>query len=831
MPRAYRVRRRRGDGSTLEEVVTVKRNLLAVCLPLCGLVACVGGRTAVEGRDAPNDGSEKDAGPDASGAVTVGSASNSGAQPQGTSSDGTTRDTDLDAGPRTFTDPDWGMLAGDGGIAVGDHVDDEVVVGVRTEEYCTTIELEGPAPFSCSETQLATLEAGGAGASEPLLPEINIELEATGCDALVDLQRQLLLENESAKLERMYLSQLGGHCLPAKREVHVYGGEQVDICPADRNYDSGVPYTPDSEEGATDYSTTNTQVVGVDEADYIKNDGNTIYALTGTSLVVFDAWPVEELSEVARVALPAEPRRMFLAEDRLVVYLRVSGAATEDTCTYGYDCRSSSETGSTLVQVYDVSDPTTPELLKEYEFSGSYIGARRIGDAVFSVLHDQGAKAPASANFGVSGATPDELDRDYAQQNNALAKVINGLPAEHFLPRVTERQPGGPETTYGACNVALATSASRGTSFVSVVGFDLTALGAPSSTLIASKPGFVYASPESLYLAVDGVDGKDDSFSWPRVYQDVEDDKSTIHKFTLDGIGVDYHGSQGIPGHVLNQFSMDEHDGVLRVATSSGWVPSPDVSSNIVTLGEKNDEFTVLGELRGLAPKEDIRSVRFDGERGFVVTFKKTDPLFAIGLSDPSEPEVLGELKIPGFSTYMHLLDDDHLLTVGFDADDQGDFAFFDGIQVQIFDVSDLSDPKLQHKAVIGTRGSGSEALLNHLAFNYFPSRNVLALPATICAGGDNGAFGDVFEFAGLVVFDISLEDGITERGRLPFATPDAVDAGVSLDCGRWWTNASSLVKRSIFLEDYAIGVSDEWLKAAALDDLGTVLRSAPLGE
>ncbi len=810
----------------------VKRNLLAVCLPLCGLVGCVGARTEVEGREPPHNSSSDDGGLDAAPPANGDSSAASSSTSPGTTSDDTNgQDTDLDAGHRSFTDPDWGMVAGDGGIAVGDRVDDEVVVDVRTEDHCTTIELQGPAPFSCSEAQLATLEAGGKDTSEPLPTATNTELEATGCDALVDRQRQLLLRNEAAKLERTYLNKLGSHCLPATREVHVYYGQVVDTCPGDVIWDAGVVEPPSDPDEASEYSTTNTQVAGVDEADYVKNDGNTIYVLNDTSLVVFDAWPVEELNEVARIPLPAEPRRMFLADDRLVIYLRKGGAGPAATCTYGYDCRSSSESGTTLVRVYDVSDETAPALLKEYGFSGSYLGSRRIGDAVFSVVHDRGATLPSGASFGVDGETPDELERKYATQAEALADSINGLPAEYFLPWVTEREPGGPETTHANCDVALATSASRGTSFVSVVGFDVTTLGAPSRTLIASKPGFVYASPESLYLAVDGVDGGDDTFSSPWAYQDVEEDKTTIHKFQLDGVGVAYHGSRAIPGHVLNQFSMDEREGVLRVATSNGWVPSLDVSSNVVTLGEKNDQFTVLGELRGLAPNEDIRSVRFDGERGFIVTFKKTDPLFVIGLSDPAEPEVLGELKIPGFSTYMHLLDESHLLAVGFDADDHGNFAYFDGIQVQIFDVSDLSDPKLQHKAIIGTRGSGSEALLDHLAFNYFPSRNVLALPATVCTGGDDGFQGDVFEFAGLVVFDISLENGITERGRLPFATPGALDAGAPLDCGVWWTDASSLVKRSIFLENYAIALSDDWLRAAALDDLATVLTSVPLGE
>jgi hypothetical protein len=273
---------------------------------------------------------------------------------------------------------------------------------------------------------------------------------------------------------------------------------------------------------------------------------------------------------------------------------------------------------------------------------------------------------------------------------------------------------------------------------------------------------------------------------------------------------------------------MDERAGVLRVATSSGRVPDPSASSNVTTLGESGEGLVQLGELTGLAPSEDIRSVRFDGDRGFIVTFKKTDPLFVIDLGEPERPSVLGELKIPGFSTYLHRLDENHLLAVGFDADDQGSFAYFDGIQIQIFDVTDLANPTLLHKTVIGTRGSGSEALMNHLAFNYFASRGLLALPATVCEGGDNGVYADELTFSGLMVFDVSLAAGIGERGRLPFVDVAAAKATGGA-CSSWWSNSTSLVKRSIFMEDFAYGLSDAELRVAQVDELGELLSRVAL--
>jgi uncharacterized secreted protein with C-terminal beta-propeller domain len=175
-----------------------------------------------------------------------------------------------------------------------------------------------------------------------------------------------------------------------------------------------------------------------------------------------------------------------------------------------------------------------------------------------------------------------------------------------------------------------------------------------------------------------------------------------------------------------------------------------------------------VGAAEHLAPGEDIRAVRFDDDRAYVVTFKKTDPLFVLDLYQPSRPAVLGELKIPGFSTYIHRLDPDHLLSIGFGANDHGDFAYFDGVILQLFDVKDPTDPRLLHQEKIGTRGSSSQAATDHLAFNYLP-----------------------------------------EHGQ----------RGVS--CGTWWSQAASEVKRSVFLDDLVYSIAGDRAKVQRLDRLG----------
>ena len=225
-----------------------------------------------------------------------------------------------------------------------------------------------------------------------------------------------------------------------------------------------------------------------------------------------------------------------------------------------------------------------------------------------------------------------------------------------------------------------------------------------------------------------------------------------------------------------------------------------------------------------IAPTEDIRSVRFDGDHGFAVTFKKTDPLYVFDLTPPEAPRIVGELKIPGFSTYMHLMDEDHLLTIGYDADDQGDFAWFTGVMLQIFDVSDLTRPTLAHKEVIGTRGTSSEALTNHLAFNYYPTREALALPMTVCeGGGEGGGFGEEMTFSGLMVYHVTAEEGFSLTGEVTH--PPSADIG----CWNWWTDASSQVKRSVFMEDFVYSISETRLKVNGLNSLASDLVEIPL--
>jgi len=744
---------------------------------------------------------------------------------------------------------------------------------------CITVQVETPPVWECTaeEKNIArgAMRAPAPGpittaAQQPPATDApDVSLEQTDCDGLAELRRPALKRASLSQLEAARRNLLSQNCFPTYSSYLTNErGEKIPYCPrppqsgatggspslpaggisvsptapAPTATGSAPPPVEDEGGGASEVSTTNTQVHDVDEPDFVKNDSEHVYVLSPAGLHVIDAWPAEDTREIAKIAVVGEPRRMFLEGDVLAVYSRVQSTGfapngayaagqtpSMQGCTYGYDCRFTSEGGRTAITLFDVSNAAAPLEIHRFELSGGFVAARRVGSHVYTVVHDAGAStAPPVETEVVVTSSLDEFRASYDERRRSLEASIDALPSAFFVPWIAEiDQLGGQPAPVEGCDSALVGKAAAGLSFVSLVSFDLDTLEPPRRTLIAGKPGFVYSSAEALYLATDGVDGGD---AYPEPYYGAAaTERSTIHKFELNGAATRYLGSQSVRGHVLNQFSMDELDGVLRVATTSGRVPNPDASSNVTTFAhDEQGQFVRRGELTGLAPQEDIRSVRFDGDRGYVVTFKKTDPLFVIDLAEPAAPKVLGELKIPGFSTYMHRLDQNHLLAVGFDADDQGSFAYFDGVQIQIFDVTEPTDPKLLHKTVVGTRGSGSEALMNHLAFNYFAQKKLLALPMTVCEGGDHGTFADQLAFSGLMVFDVSLEDGIVERGRMPFVDLQQQNAAntAGTSCSTWWSSSTSLVKRSIFMDDFALGISDAKLNVANLDALSEIVAS-----
>jgi len=563
-------------------------------------------------------------------------------------------------------------------------------------------------------------------------------------------------------------------------------------------------------------SETNNQVVGVDEADFVKTDGTYVYIASSGALRIIEAMNPRVLSVTK---LPGSVREMFVEGDRAVVYT-ASGSGGK-RCTYGYDCQFAGDGTATRILVYDIANRNEPKLVRQLDLSGSLMAARRIGKTVHTVVADGDSPVPAYSTW------PDGLDTCGNKEAVVRAKFAKlkadnekKIVANTWFPTIREKGVDKP-----LCGGLLKTAIDDGQAFTTVVSFDMAKDGVAATTAtLQSRPGAVFASGNALYLSVVHNNSGQRGSRWYSFYSSVNE-VSEIHKFRIGTNPSDtrYAGSGVVPGHVLNQFAMDEWYGYLRIATTKGRVPDPKVESAVSVLAEgEGGNLVRVGAIEHIAPGEDIRSVRFDDDRGYVVTFKKTDPLFVIDLYNPSSPRILGELKIPGFSTYMHRIDPDHLLSIGFDANDHGSFAYFDGVILQLFDVSNPTDPKLIHKEKIGTRGSSSEAATNHLAFNYLGEKGLLAFPMTICEGGGDGRNGNELTFSGLLVYDVSVTNGFKRRG--------GIDHGVKgANCSTWWSNATSQVKRSIFLDELVYSIADDRVKVQRMETLGTDLADLPM--
>jgi hypothetical protein len=545
----------------------------------------------------------------------------------------------------------------------------------------------------------------------------------------------------------------------------------------------------------------------VDEADIVKTDGRYVYLAINGALRIVEALKPRVVS-VTKLA--GNVRELFVEGDRAVVY--TASGANQNPCTYGYDCTFAGDGTATRITVLDLGDRTAPRTLRQIDLSGSLMAARRIGHAVHTVVADHDAAAPVYDTWP-AGLETCGMPEASVRAKFARLKLENErkILASTWFPTIREKS-----VEKALCGGLLRTAIEDGQAFTTVVSFDLTDDARPAVTAtLQSRPGAVFASANALYLSV--VHQHQARGRWYSFYPSVNE-VSEIHKFRIgeDAASTRYVGSGVVPGHVLNQFAMDEWYGYLRIATTRGRVPDPKVESAVSILAQGDEGNLVrVGAVEHLAPGEDIRAVRFDDDRGYVVTFKKTDPLFVLDLYQPAHPEVLGELKIPGFSTYMHRIDPDHLLSIGFDANDHGDFAYFDGVILQLFDVTKPTEPKLLHKEKIGTRGSSSEAATNHLAFNYFADRKLLAIPMTVCEGGGDGTNGNTLAFSGLYVYEVGVEHGFHRLGGVDHGTR-------GVNCSVWWSKAESAVKRSVFLDDLVYSIATDRVKVQRLASLGS---------
>lgn len=290
-----------------------------------------------------------------------------------------------------------------------------------------------------------------------------------------------------------------------------------------------------------------------------------------------------------------------------------------------------------------------------------------------------------------------------------------------------------------------------------------------------------------------------------------------FHRVSLNGLDIKHEAQGQVPGQLLNQFSLDELQGNLRVAVTrpQSWsqILSEEQKKSSNNLYVLDSNLKAIGTLEGLAPGEQIYAARFMGEKAYLVTFVQTDPLFVIGLSDPTAPKLLGELKIPGFSNYLHAFDENTLIGIGKDTEtSQWGGQTTTNLKIALFDVTNPGSPKELSTLKLGSRGSDSSALYDHLAFMFDKSKNILALPVTLYRQSfEQFGYGKM-DFNGSLILDLSNKK-ITEKGRVTHATEMASGSFDYLKA----------VRRNLIIENNLYTISDGELRINAISDLANV--------
>jgi hypothetical protein len=601
--------------------------------------------------------------------------------------------------------------------------------------------------------------------------------------------------------------------------------------------------------GPSTYTRTNVQEGGVDENDMVKTDGRHVYAVTGRSVTVTKVWPVKETREIGRLELGdhVTGQSLFLNGDRLVVFGTVYEPGERQRTRRGPAGVSHNYSlpkfSGTRMMVVDVSDPADPEVLRTEDYEGWMNQARMIGDDVYFVQNSW-LRAPASvmdlsqydvkrpSRWMAGEAYQKRIEKVRPKVTRKVRRLLNKSSMKELLPKRRVVRADGRvmrvRSALSCGDIHRATIPS--TRLVSLTHIDLDDASDRGNAAIFGDGWQVYASHDNLYVA-----GTTYGWAWWGGANTNRDDwgRTTIHKFALRGDDgqPQYRASGKVDGWLLNQFSMSEYDGYFRIATTDWNVPGrTERSGNHLTiLAERDGELVQTGAVRNLAPGERIYSMRMTGELGYMVTFRQTDPLYTLDLSDPTDPKVLGELKINGFSSYIHPLGTDHLLTVGKDADDNGRVT---GLHLQIFDVSDLENPRrVHHKRLTSDRwNSWTPAMWDHHAFTFDASRNLLVLPMTSWHPEP---------YSGALVMKADPDEGfhdygfLSHNGKVGQKWCEEVygrkNTHYHVQCNARTLPSYTTINRSIIIDDYVVAIGSLGLTVHSWRRPGRVIASSQL--
>src|SRR5438309_429760 len=491
------------------------------------------------------------------------------------------------------------------------------------------------------------------------------------------------------------------------------------------------------------HSETNQQVSGVDELDNVKNDGQYIYTITNNTVAIVQAYPTTDARLLSRVNVSGILQGIFVVGNRLVIvseipghpYPYYSGGAPPPALTTGasqpgniakiYPIQFS---GTTSLLVFDISKHANPVITTRVDVNGTLAGARLIGNDVYLV-----ATQPVFCYGEI--LLPEQI---------VNGQVVKATPTQVYHSDVVD----------------------QGYSFTTIVGFDTTQSNpSPSAKIyLIGTTSTIYVSLHDIYLTQP---------VWSQSQQTI------VHRISIDGLAITYQATGAVPGHVLNQFSMDEYNGYLRIATtyccSQSGAPMPlaypSISQQETNVYVLDKSLHIAGKLEGLSPGEQIYSARFMGDKAYLVTYKRTDPLFVIGLQDPARPKVLGQLNVTGVSDYLQPYDETHLIGIGQAGTDVAweNAVRITGIKISLFNVTDPKQPTETSRYLIGGPGTSSPAINDHKAVLFDKTLNLLVIPVEVTAQPQNTTYWYSYQpvWQGAYVFNITPDNGIVFKGGI----------------------------------------------------------------
>ena len=601
---------------------------------------------------------------------------------------------------------------------------------------------------------------------------------------------------------------------------------------------SGVAKTAVAQD--LDFSETNNQVTGVDEADIIKTDGKYIYTISGNTLFIVAAHPDDNPNDgvavafkpgvVSTIEFDDRPEGLFIHGDRLAIF----------STDYAYTVKGhpSIQPVMTTVELYDISDRSNPQQDKTLAFEGTYFNARLIDDRVYFVTQNQPAyrdvfPMPLIVEDGVAATIPvDRISFYPIPYNNPQLVHTHLFTMDGELEDSMSVAVESPQTLYMSESHMVIV----GQEYVNEWEIEQDIIKDEAQSLLSEKDNALVSEitrvnplilsgsekknkiMQVYYTAIGRLDEDAQEDFYETVEEELEATLKTIkyYEYTtltqieLDRLGFDDVETGKVPGQIVNQFSLDQHVDHLRIATTinSRWDRySGDRTDSTTNVWVLDEELELQGSLTGLAPTERIYSTRFVGDKLYMVTFRQVDPFFVIDLSNPEKPQDLGELKIPGFSRYLHPYDENHIIGIGQEADSRGRTT---GLKISLFDVTDVTDPQEVAKFVTEEKYAQSTALYEHKAFLFSREKNLLVIPAYNRDYEWRSSDGQAYN--GAFVFNID-EENIELRGL--------IDHSDYADDSRYWYQP--VVERSLYIEDLLYTKSPGVIRINDLDDLSSV--------